>query len=136
MDFSPQCCLFFVSVTLTGLVRISKTWYRWKDLSLKLLLFINLYLVTRGPTIFPDKSERLNEHCVVRQNWNNTRASNESSFETRKRSVKLWETSIFYIHHLKGFQETIYFSRKKTITIRTYIERTYQQHLRLQFKWN
>ena len=93
---------FLVSVTLTGLVRISKMRYRWKDLSLKLLLFINLYLVTRGPTIFPGKSGRLKERCS------------------------------FDIHHLKGFQETIYFSRKKTITICTYLERTDQQHLRLQ----
>ena len=47
----------------------------------------------------------------MRQNWNNTRASNESSFETRKPSLEFWETSIFYTHHLKGFQETMYFSR-------------------------
>ena len=42
---SPQKLMlpFLVSVTLTGLVRISKMRYRWKDLSLKLLLFINLH---------------------------------------------------------------------------------------------
>ena len=70
----------------------------------------------------------------MRQNWNNTRASNESSFETRKPSVKFWETSIFYTHHLKGFQETIYFSRYMTVTIRTYTECTDQRNLRLQFE--
>ena len=48
-----------VSVTLTGLVRISKMRYHWKDLSLKLLLFINLYPASRGPSIFLDKSGRL-----------------------------------------------------------------------------
>ena len=98
--------------------------FRWKDLSLKLLLFINLYPASRGPS----------EHCVMRQNWNNTRASNESSFETRKPSLKFWETSIFYTHHLKGFQETIYFSRYMTVTIRTYTECTDQRNLRLQFE--
>ena len=30
----PQNFTFFVSVTLSGLVRISETRYRWKDLSL------------------------------------------------------------------------------------------------------
>ena len=50
---------FLVSVSLTGLVRISKVRYRWKDLSLKLLLFINLYPASRGPSIFLDKSGRL-----------------------------------------------------------------------------
>ena len=50
---------FLVSVTLTGLVRISKMRYGWKDLSLKLLLFINLYSASRGPSIFLDKSGRL-----------------------------------------------------------------------------
>ena len=50
---------FLVSVTLTGLVRISKVRYRWKDLSLKLLLFINLYPASRGLSIFLDMSEGL-----------------------------------------------------------------------------
>ena len=59
MDFSPKCYPFLVSVTLTGLVRISKMRYVWKDLSLKLLLFINLYPRSRGPLIFLDMSGSL-----------------------------------------------------------------------------
>ena len=35
---------FFVSVTRSGLVRISKTMYRWKDLSLLKLLLTNLII--------------------------------------------------------------------------------------------
>ena len=35
----------------------------------------------------------------------------------RKYWVEFWETSIFYIHHLKGFWDTIYFSRKINTTI-------------------
>ena len=69
----------------------------------------------------------------MRQNWNNTWASDESSFETQKPSLKFWETSIFYTHHSKGFQETMYFSRN-LIIIRTYIECTDQRNLRLQFE--
>ena len=46
-----------------------------------------------------------------------------------KPSLEFLETSIFYIHHLKGFGETIYFSKNITITIHTYGDRTNQQHL-------
>ena len=63
----PQNITFFVSVTLTGLVRISKTRYCWKDLSLDKLMFINLYPASRGPLIFQDKFGRLKEHCVTRK---------------------------------------------------------------------
>ena len=87
--------------------RISEKRHPWKDLSLKKLLFINLYLVSRGLSIFLDKSGRLKERCVMRQNRNNTWASNKSSFEMRKPSLEFQETSIFYIRHLKGFRETI-----------------------------
>ena len=38
----PQHVGFLVSVTLLGLVRISKTRYRWKHLSLLTLLLTNL----------------------------------------------------------------------------------------------
>ena len=86
---------------------ISKTRHPWKDLSLKKLLFINLYLASRGLSIFLDKSGRLKERCVMRQNRNNTWASNKSSFERRKPSLEFQETSIFYIRYLKGFRETI-----------------------------
>ena len=53
------------------------------------------------------------------KNRKNTRDSNESSFETRKPSLE--------------FRETIYFSRN-IITIRTYSERTDQQHLRVHLR--
>ena len=67
MDFSPNLMLpFLVSVTLTGLVRISKMRYHWKDLSLKLLLFLNLYPASRGPSIFLDKSGRLKRSIAWR----------------------------------------------------------------------
>ena len=115
------------------MVRISKTRYRWKDLSLKKLLFINLYPPSRGLSIFLDKSGRLKEHRVTRQNRNNAQASNEFSFRTWKPSLEFRETSFCYIHHSKGFRETIYFSRNITMTSRTYWESTDQQHLHVQF---
>ena len=55
MDFSPKCYL----VILTGFFKIPKMRYHWKDLSLKLLLFINLYPASRSPSIFLDKLGRL-----------------------------------------------------------------------------
>ena len=61
----PQNVTFFVSVTLTGLVSISKTRYYWKDLSLEKLMFINLYPASRGSSIFLDKLGRLKERCVT-----------------------------------------------------------------------
>ena len=122
-----------MSVTLTGLVRISKPRYRWKDLSLKELLFINLCLLNRGLSIFLDKSWRLKERYVMRQNRNNAQASNESSFKTWKLSLEFWETSFCYIRHLKGFREMIYFSRNITVTSCTHRESTNHQHLHVQF---
>ena len=50
---------FLVSVILTGFFKISKMRYHWKDLSLKLLFFINLYPASRSPSIFLDKLGRL-----------------------------------------------------------------------------
>ena len=123
-----------MSVTLTGLVRISEKSYRWKDLYLKKLLLVNLYPAIRGPSIFLERSGRLKKHCVTRQKKKtNTIATNESSFETRKPSLEFRETSIVYIRHSKGFRETIYFSRNITMTTRTYSESTDQQHLRVKF---
>ena len=90
----PKMLPFLVSVTLTGLVRISKMRYRWKDLhcvSLKLLLFINLYPASRGPLIFLDKSGRLKRSIAWRDKtrtilkpWTNRVSKHEnrvSSFE-------------------------------------------------------
>ena len=129
-----------MSVTLTGLVRISKTRFCWKELSLKKLLFINLCPASRGPPIFLYKLGRLKERCVTRQNRNNTWALNESSFETQKPSLEFRETSIFYIRHSKGFRETIYFSRNITRTTRTYSESNCTCVLSFQVKkkdqWN
>ena len=127
--FFPQNVTFFMSIILAGLIRISKTRYHWKDLSLKKFMFINLYPVSRGPSIFLDKQGRVKKRYVTRQNWNNTRASNESSFEMQKPSLESPETSIFYIRHSKGFRETIYFSRNITMTTLTYSKSTDQQHL-------
>ena len=127
----PQNVTFFVSVTLTGLVRISKTRFRWKDLSLKKLLFINLYPASRGSSFFIDKSGRLKERWMMRQNRNNTRALNKSSFEMWKPSPEFRETNIFYICHSKGLQETVYFWRNITMTTRTYSKSTDQLHLRV-----
>ena len=49
MDIPPKRYLFLVSVTLSGLVRISKARYCWKDLSLLILLLINLLTILGGP---------------------------------------------------------------------------------------
>ena len=114
--------------------RISKTRHPWKDLSLKKLLFINLYPASRGLSIFLDKLGRLKERCVMRQNWNNTRASNESSFETRKLNLEFWETSIFTFAtqvnsgvRVFGSSKQIVGSKKKT-TVLT-VQCTFQPHL-------
>ena len=104
----PQIVTLFVSVTLTGLVRISKTRYCWKDLSLKKLMFINLYPASRGPLIFLDKSGRLKE--------------------LKPRTNRVSRNQ----HILYSPLERI--SRKTTATIRTHSKRTDQQHLRVQFK--
>ena len=53
--------------------------------------------------------------------------------------IESW-ASIFDIDHSRGFWETIYFSRKITITICTYSERTDQQHcmhnsIKVKFKF-
>ena len=50
--------IFPQSVTFFSECNSDKS-YHWKDLSLKLLLFINLYPAIRGPSIFLDKSGRL-----------------------------------------------------------------------------
>ena len=114
--------------------RISKTRHPWKDLSLKKLLFINLYPANRGLSIFLDKLGRLKERCVMRQNWSNTRASNEWSFETQKLNLEFWETSIFTFAtqfnsgvRVIGSSKQIVGSKKKT-TVLT-VQWTFQPHL-------
>ena len=114
--------------------RISKTRHPWKDLSLKKLLFINLYPESRGLSIFLDKLGRLKERCVTRQNWNNTQASNESSFEMRKLNLEFWETSIFTFAtqfnsgvRVIGSSKQIVGSKEKT-TVLT-VQWTFQPHL-------
>ena len=114
--------------------RISKTRHPWKDLSLKKLLFINLYPANRGLSIFLDKLGRLKERCVMRQNWSNTRASNGWSFETRKLNLEFWETSIFTFAtqfnsgvRVIGSSKRIVGSKKKT-TVLT-VQWTFQPHL-------
>ena len=46
--FSPKTLPFFLSVTMSGLVRLSKTRYHWKDLSLLTLLLTNLLTETES----------------------------------------------------------------------------------------
>ena len=49
VDFFPKVLLvFFVCVTLSGLVRISKMRYGWKDVSLLKLLLNNLIALTES----------------------------------------------------------------------------------------
>ena len=54
-----------------------------------------------------------------------TRASNA------KIEARVLRNQHFYIHHSKGFRETVYFLGKITITMRTYSERTNQLYLRV-----
>ena len=75
--------------------------------------------------IFLDKSGRLKERCVTRKKLEQYLSLKQIEFR---------ETSIFHIHHLKGFWEMIYFLRNITTTICTYSEHTDQQHLRVEFK--
>ena len=100
--------------------RISKMRHPWKDLSLKKLLFINLYPANRGLSIFLDKLGRLKERCVMRQNWSNTRASNEWSFET-------FATQFNSGVRVIGSSKQIVGSKKKT-TVLT-VQWTFQPHL-------
>ena len=48
VDFSPKCYLFFLCVTLSGLVRMSKMRYRWKDVSLLKLLLNHVIALTES----------------------------------------------------------------------------------------
>ena len=115
--------------------RISKMRHPWKDLSLKKLLFINLYPESRGLSIFPDKLGRLKEQHVTRQNWNNTRVSNESSFEMQKLNLEFWETSILTfatqfnsgVRRVIGSSKQIVGSKKKTTFLT--VQWTFQPHL-------
>ena len=100
--------------------RISKMRHPWKDLSLKKLLFINLYPANRGLSIFLDKLGRLKERCVMRQNWSNTRASNEWSFET-------FATQFNSGVRVIGSSKQIVGSKKKK-TVLT-VQWTFQPHL-------
>ena len=135
MDFSPNLMLpFLVSVTLTGLVRISKMRYHWKDLSLKLLLFLNLYPASRGPSIFLDKSGRLKRSVAWRDKTGiilEPRTNRISKHENRVLSFE--KPSFFILTTEKDFRKR-FISRKTTITIRIYIGCMDQRNLRLQFE--
>ena len=71
VDFSPKCYLFCecnsdrISQNIQNEVSL-------ENLSLKKLLFINLYPASRGSSIFIDKSGRLKECLMRRQNLNNS----------------------------------------------------------------
>ena len=69
---------------------------------------------------------------MKRQNWNNTQASNKSSFKMQKLSLEFQETAFLYSATRKLFEKRIT-SRNITMTTYTYSERTDQQHLRIKF---
>ena len=101
---------FLVIVTLTGWVRISKTRNCWKDLSLKLLLFINLYHASRGPLIFLDKSGRLKRSVVWREKTGTIIEPQTNRVSKHENWVLSFEKpAFFYTHHSKGFQEMIFY---------------------------
>ena len=62
--------------------------------------------------------QNANEHCMMRWKQKNTSNYNKLSIKTQTLSLQFQETSIFYIHLLKGFWDTIYFSRKIKTAIR------------------
>ena len=129
--FSPKCYLFY-ECNSDRIGQDIQSRYCWKDLSLKKLMFINLYPVSRGPSIFLDKQGRVKKRYVTRQNRNNTQASNKSSFETQKPSLESPETSIFTFATQKDFERR-FFSRE-TVTTLTYSKSTDQQHLCVVFR--
>ena len=71
MDFSPKCYLFLVSVTLTGLCQNTQNEV-WLERSIfqVVVLFINLYPASRGPSIFLDKLGRLKRSVATLEHWN------------------------------------------------------------------
>ena len=73
--------IFPQSVTFFSECNSDKS-YHWKDLSLKLLLFINLYPAIRGPSIFLDKSGRLKRSVA----WQD----NVERIEFRNTKTKSW----------------------------------------------
>ena len=68
----------------------------------------------------------------MRWEQKNTSNSNKLSFNMQTLSLEFQETSIVYIHHLKGFWDTIYFSRKIKTAIRKNSKRYSQEHLHVQ----
>ena len=96
MDFYPKCYLFRECISYRIGQNIQNEVSLQKDLSLKKLLYINLYPVSRDPSIFLYKSGRLRECSVKRQNRNNTQASNKSSFKMQKLSLEFQETAFLY----------------------------------------
>ena len=88
MDFSPKCYLFCECNSVRiGQNSKSKTRYRWKDLSLKKLSFINLYVL--------DESGRIKEHCVTRQNEPRTNRVPNREMENRVSSFEKPASFIF-----------------------------------------
>ena len=102
--------------------------YRWKDLSLKLLLFINLYPASRGPAIFLDKSGWLKRSVAWQDKTGTILEPQTNRVLKHKKRVSSFEKPAFFILTTrKDFRKTIYFSRNITITICTYIECTDQR---------
>ena len=111
MDFSPKCYLFRecnsdrIGQDIQNEVSLERSVFEE-------VVVYQLYPASRGPSIFLDKSGRLNERCVTRQNRNNTwpRTNRVSKCENLVLSFKKPAFFIFD-RHMKGFRETIYFSR-------------------------
>ena len=57
---------------------------------------------------------------MTRQKQKNTQYQTNRVLKCESWHLSFEKPAFFYNHHLKGFRETIYFSRKKTITIRTH----------------
>ena len=105
--------------------RIESRFSTWFSILARIKCTVNLLLnCTVRSVVWRDKTGKLLE---PRMNQVSKRENRVSSFEKP-------ETSIFYIHYSKGFQETIYFLKNITITICTYSGQTDQQHLCVQFK--
>ena len=153
--FFTKILPFFVSVTLSGLVRISKTKDHWKDQSLicwrlsrashmspwlgywgqpqshamtlnKLIDWLKLMLLTNW---YP--ASRGSSILLVKSG--SLMDSKKSSFETRKPSLEFRETSIFLYSPIERISWNDLFLEKHKNNLCMFSERTDQQHLSLPF---
>ena len=76
---------------------ISKTRHPWKDLSLKKLLFINLYLASRGLSIFLDKLGRLKRNVARRDKTGTILEPQTNRVSKHENRVSSFEKPAFFI---------------------------------------